>query len=135
MVQESPLMPVSKPRRNPAGRVKSPSASRRTGGAGRKRSRRGKKEATGKTCLEYAGVAPVCGDGECGGVVRYRFLLFFIRPYAYRWKPCYARKHTVYAFRQDIPFMDLIFPIIRETLIGKSFRRFRTLRFRYVLSS
>ena len=64
MVQESPLMPVNKPRRNPAGRVKSPSASRRTGGAGRKKEAGGeKRKAREKTCLEYAGLAPVCGDG------------------------------------------------------------------------
>lgn len=93
MVQESPLMPVSKPRRNPAGRVKSPSASRRTGGAGRKKKPAGKKGKRGKKrvwnmpeWLQYVAMGSVAALFVIG------FYYFFIRPYAYRWKPCYGTK-------------------------------------------
>ena len=93
MVQESPLMPVNKPRRNSAGRMKSPSASRRTGGAGRKKKPAGKKGKRGKKrvwnmpeWLQYVAMGSVAALFVIG------FYYFFIRPYAYRWKPCYGTK-------------------------------------------
>lgn len=93
MVQESPLMPVSKPRRNPAGRVKSPSASRRTGGAGRKKKPAGKKGKRGKKRVwNMPGWLQYVAMGSVAALFVIGFYYFFIRPYAYRWKPCYGTK-------------------------------------------
>ena len=93
MVQESPLMPVSKPRRNPAGRVKSPSASRRTGGAGRKKKPAGKKGKRGKKRVwDMPGWLQYVAMGSVAALFVIGFYYFFIRPYAYRWKPCYGTK-------------------------------------------
>ncbi|WP_346710764.1 glycoside hydrolase family 25 protein [Phocaeicola salanitronis] len=93
MVQESPLMPVSKPRRNPAGRVKSPSASRRTGGAGRKKKPAGKKGKRGKKRVwNMPGWIQYVAMGSVAALFVIGFYYFFIRPYAYRWKPCYGTK-------------------------------------------
>lgn len=93
MVQESPLMPVNKPRRNPAGRVKSPSASRRTGGAGRKKKPAGKKGKRGKKRVwNMPGWLQYVAMGSVAALFVIGFYYFFIRPYAYRWKPCYGTK-------------------------------------------
>ena len=93
MVQESPLMPVSKPRRNPAERVKSPSASRRTGGAGRKKKPAGKKGKRGKKRVwNMPGWLQYVAMGSVAALFVIGFYYFFIRPYAYRWKPCYGTK-------------------------------------------
>ena len=93
MVQESPLMPVSKPRRNPAGRIKSPSASRRTGGAGRKKKPAGKKGKRGKKRVwNMPGWLQYVAMGSVAALFVIGFYYFFIRPYAYRWKPCYGTK-------------------------------------------
>ena len=93
MVQESPLMPVSKPRRNPAGRVKSPSASRRTGGAGRKKKPAGKKGKRGKKRVwNMPGWIQYVAMGSVAALFVIGFYYFFIRPYAYRWKHCYGTK-------------------------------------------
>ena len=53
------------------------------------------------------------------GIIAFLFLAaffyFFIRPYSYRWKPCYVLKHTVYVCPQVFMCMALMFPIIKET--------------------
>ena len=93
MVQESPLMPVNKPRRNSAGRMKSPSASRRTGGAGRKKKPAGKKGKRGKKRVwNMPGWLQYVAMGSVAALFVIGFYYFFIRPYAYRWKPCYGTK-------------------------------------------
>ena len=93
MVQESPLMPVNKPCRNPAGRIKSPSASRRTGGAGRKKKPAGKKGKRGKKRVwNMPGWIQYVAMGSVAALFVIGFYYFFIRPYAYRWKPCYGTK-------------------------------------------
>lgn len=93
MVQELPLMPVNKPRRNSAGRMKSPSASRRTGGAGRKKKPAGKKGKRGKKRVwNMPGWLQYVAMGSVAALFVIGFYYFFIRPYAYRWKPCYGTK-------------------------------------------
>lgn len=93
MVQELPLMPVNKPRRNSAGRMKSPSASRRTGGAGRKKKPAEKKGKRGKKRVwNMPGWLQYVAMGSVAALFVIGFYYFFIRPYAYRWKPCYGTK-------------------------------------------
>jgi len=43
------------------------------------------------------------------------FYWFFVRPYAYRWKPCYGR----YVYLAVTKCMELTFLIIREILTGR----------------
>ena len=93
MVKESPLTPVNKPRRSLSEKGKKSSSSRRTSGAGKKKKPTGKKGKRGKkrtwnipSWLQYVAMGGIAALFVIG------FYYFFIRPYAYRWKPCYGTK-------------------------------------------
>ena len=93
MVKESPLTPVNKPRRSLSEKGKKSSSSRRTSGAGKKKKPAGKKGKRGKkrtwnipSWLQYVAMGGIAALFVIG------FYYFFIRPYAYRWKPCYGTK-------------------------------------------
>lgn len=93
MAQESPLTPVNKPRRSSSGRGKKPSSPRRTSGAGRKRKPTGKKGRCGKKRVwDMPGWMRYVAMGGIAALFVIGFYYFFIRPYAYRWKPCYGTK-------------------------------------------
>jgi lysozyme len=73
--------------------MKSPSASRRTGGAGRKKKPAGKKGKRGKKRVwNMPGWLQYVAMGSVAALFVIGFYYFFIRPYAYRWKPCYGTK-------------------------------------------
>ena len=92
MVQESPLIPVKKSRRSSAGKMKNSSASRHTGGAGRKKPA-GKKGKRGKKRVwNMPGWLHYVAMGGVAALFVIGFYYFFIRPYSYRWKPCYGTK-------------------------------------------
>lgn len=93
MVQESPMMPVNKPRRNSAERMKRPSDSRRTGGKAKRKKQAGRKSCRGKKRMwNMPGWLQYVAMGCVAALFVIGFYYFFIRPYAYRWKPCYGTK-------------------------------------------
>ncbi len=91
MVKEPPVTSKGRPRRKTAGKPKAPASPKqpeRTGQKKRKnargKSRNGKKRMP--VWLHYMAI------GACATIIVIGFYYFFIRPYAYRWKPCYGTK-------------------------------------------
>ena len=91
MAKEPPVTLTNKPRRNSS--AKASAASRRSGGRSRKKKLSGKRGRQKKPFrwtlpgwLNYVMIGGVAALLVVG------FYYFFIRPYAYRWKPCYGTK-------------------------------------------
>lgn len=68
-----------------------------------------------ETAKRDAVMASVCHCGDYCFLFLAAFFYFFIRPYSYRWKPCYGFKAYGVCMPSGFMCMALMFPIIKET--------------------
>lgn len=93
MTKEPPIMVVNKPRKTTSRKRTSPSPSKTASSGGqKKRTRRSKDKKKIARKWEVPSWIYYILMGGVAALLVIGFYYFFIRPYAYRWKPCYGTK-------------------------------------------
>ena len=93
MTKEPPIMVVNKPRKTTSRKRTSSSSSNTTSSGGpKRRTRRSKDKKKIARKWEVPSWIYYILMGGAAALLVIGFYYFFIRPYAYRWKPCYGTK-------------------------------------------
>lgn len=92
MTKEPPILVVNKPRQTTTRSRKAAPARRREAAPRKGNAKRGRKKKGGERKRNFPSWAYYLMMGAVGVILLAGFYYFFIRPYAYRWKPCYGTK-------------------------------------------